>query len=266
MILLFLEQTALLGALSAIVFAIFWPHIRPVVEPLVHKYVISQFGHLEQDPNIDGKRIFMHPKLTQKSNKNPGQLDIFPAGGHLHEPALGRNALPPATAATDRSSILLSLFTSCLVALILYMLMRMLSSKFSQHSQDKYLTNQDYKKKRRLMTESNLNNDRKRPGKINRDERARQLIMLHGGKNVSSAIKFLVDELEKQKQLLRASYAESKEKTLSTDQVCAYCKVKNSNYTTNDTAIEPSDDKLVDRKQTDQSKVSEPVEFEERIE
>lgn len=38
--------------------------------------------------------------------------------------------------------------------------------------------------------------------RMNKEERVNYLIMHHGGRNVSSAIKFLVREMEKQKQIL----------------------------------------------------------------
>lgn len=39
MIRIFLERLALLSALSAVVIALFWPHIEPIVSPLLYKFI-----------------------------------------------------------------------------------------------------------------------------------------------------------------------------------------------------------------------------------
>lgn len=44
--------------------------------------------------------------------------------------------------------------------------------------------------------------DKRKLARMSREERIRQLILRHGGKNVSTAIRFLASELEKQKQSL----------------------------------------------------------------
>lgn len=59
------------------------------------------------------------------------------------------------------------------------------TSRFSRSKQD---------------TKSSL--DKRKLARMNREERIRELIRQHGGKNVSTAIKFLATELEKEKKSL----------------------------------------------------------------
>lgn len=71
----FLEQSAFLGALSAIVLAIFWPHIRPIVVPLFQRITsnvvafIYSAEKLDSDKNnrIRAKPDYIHPKLSGQS-------------------------------------------------------------------------------------------------------------------------------------------------------------------------------------------------------
>lgn len=49
--------------------------------------------------------------------------------------------------------------------------------------------------------------DKRKLTRLSREERMRELIIHHGGRNVSSAVRFLAKELERNKRLLMASLA-----------------------------------------------------------
>lgn len=142
-----------------------------------------------------------------------------------------------------QSSISLVLFTATIVALIIFTLMKLFSSQFRPSTSSlrgksrsklngdqpddetdhrcasKHATKQATSKHQQQQQQQqrskylNLNNydahdqrrdKRKLSGRLSREERTRQLILQHGGKSVSKAIRFLISELEKQKQLLVA--------------------------------------------------------------
>lgn len=105
----------------------------------------------------------------------------------------------------EQSSMLFTMFTTCIVALVIYTMMNMLSNKLTggmsmsnnRHHQADGLGHQGYHQANTRTTD--LRRDKRKLTRMNRDERVRRLISHHGGKNVSNAIRFLVSELAKQK-------------------------------------------------------------------
>lgn len=115
------------------------------------------------------------------------------------------------------STIPLTIFTASIIVLIIYIMMKTLTARFCNHQLQ---SNYKHKATTRRIRSANqsgfpyeetndLRSDKRKLAKMSREERARELILRHGGKNVSSAIRFLVAELEKQKQLLCQNLSET---------------------------------------------------------
>lgn len=88
--------------------------------------------------------------------------------------------------------------------------MSYLSARFGSNERSSSLHQQDYKlsggcaasRAGRLGEASDLGRDKRKLARLSRGERVRRLIKHHGGRNVSSAIRFLACELGKQKRQL----------------------------------------------------------------
>lgn len=126
-------------------------------------------------------------------------------------PAAGGSPLPafvPNTqlsSQSNHSSMPFTLFTACILAFIMYTMMKVLPARFGD-SRPKCI-GRDWSSNSKCRTRApitDLRYDKRRLARMSRDERARQLILHHGSKNVSRAMKFLIGELEKQKRLLIA--------------------------------------------------------------
>lgn len=105
----------------------------------------------------------------------------------------------------QQSSTLLSIYTACIIALIIYTLMKGLGARFNDKFGRRagiYQSNYHCSRSNREERDIRSTVDKRKLTRMSRGERIRELIRQHGGKNVSSAIKFLATELEKQKQSL----------------------------------------------------------------
>lgn len=120
---------------------------------------------------------------------------------------------------------LFTLFTASVIGLIIYTIVKMVTAKVSP----KYNRNDPFAACRNSETVTkDIVHDRRKLMRMNRDDRVKQLIRHHGGKNVSSAIKFLANELEKQRKILCENLLVQYETTKSqtSQPTCPYCLSK----------------------------------------
>lgn len=99
-------------------------------------------------------------------------------------------------------SATLSIFSAIIITLIAYTMLKMLTARLSNHQSvkpGKRKENSHY-----CTSGSKLSLGRVR-ARQSREERARQLILRHGGKSVTAAIRVLANELEGQKRTLNDS-------------------------------------------------------------
>lgn len=131
---------------------------------------------------------------------------------------------------TGHSSMSLTIFTAFIIAIIIYTLMRMLSSKFGENKQGtrQQGLHYDIRRSYNAASQTKITDtgplrwfDKRKPTRSNREQRVRDLILQHGGKNVSSAVRFLICELEKQKQSLAASLVPTKANAVEFNQQLA---------------------------------------------
>lgn len=106
-------------------------------------------------------------------------------------------------------SMSFALVMACVMGLIMFVIMKLLTSRFGKSHEPSGKTNARPNKSSRLhgqarFTTTDLRQDKRKFAGLSREERARQLILHHGSKNVSKAMRFLIGELEKQKQQLLA--------------------------------------------------------------
>lgn len=205
MLVVFLERLALISALSILVLSILWPHISPVFLPFFAKYLFGPIKTLlkvgedeVQNSFTDYVVIKEHPKFSGATLSV--KTDGYGGGsrGQLGR-RLGQNG---------NQSTAFTIFTSSIIALIIYTLVKMLKTRFGRQNIFKRRNSCKYFTKNKKETKD-LRQDRKRLVRLTREERVRELILHHGGKNVSSAIKFLAAELERQKGQLFESLSES---------------------------------------------------------
>jgi hypothetical protein len=220
---LFLKQLALIGALSTLVLAGLWPHVRPIVKACID-YLLANFGNLfgysEQDRAAAAggpirRPIHDHPRLSGYTLRR-SLPDVVtpkvslagygsPLSSPLMQPHTGNlkqalNTIAQATASQrpadqGQSTVPLSLFTAAIMALVIFSFLKLASPgrqkdrNFHNHGKDPA---QGHERAQSTWGRREL-------PRMNRNERARQLIMQHGSKNVSRAIKYLINELERQK-------------------------------------------------------------------
>lgn len=206
---LFLEQLSLVGALSALVLAVFWPHVATIFRRSAKTFISFTTNiHEDEGSSIDnkiGRPTLEHPRLNGRtlSKKKtsliigPNYQDQFTDANSL--PAFAKNSRYPSH--NGQSSLSLTIFTAFIVAIIVYTLLKMLTGRFGSGTRGE-VHESSYGKHMRKPTTTDLRRDRRKITRLSREERARKLILHHGGKNVSNAIRFLVAELEKQKQQL----------------------------------------------------------------
>jgi len=103
---------------------------------------------------------------------------------------------------TSQSSLSLTVFTGCIVAMIVYTFMKTLSARFKGPSQHIEEPDQNKGSADSYEKVRDLRYERRRLARMSEGERVRRLMKYHGGKNVSAAIRFLANELGKQKRLL----------------------------------------------------------------
>lgn len=101
-------------------------------------------------------------------------------------------------------SVWLTIFSACVLTLIIYTFLKLLTGKLtSQQSANPiakgYLSSQT-KRDRNLGSA-----DKRIRVRLSREERAKQLILMHGGKNVTTAIRIIASQLEEQKLRLGKS-------------------------------------------------------------
>lgn len=220
---IFFEQLALIGAMSALVLAALWPHVKPILGSLIDRMNahISQKGSPKLETNdlnrLENHISKEHPRLrghSLRKTTTSGSLGLntitgtysLPTSiyGSKGSPHIGFKA-PHRLLQTQTTLMPITLFTASVFALILYVLMKVLNAKLNPN---RYKYNSvDLKTgeiKRGTLTSqsgrfSSKPIDRRKLSKMTREERAKQLILHHGGKNISRAIRFLVDELERQK-------------------------------------------------------------------
>ena len=139
--------------------------------------------------------------------------------------SFAQNARRLATQNTSQSSISFILFTACIIALIMFSVMKLLSAKFKtasmRYDKSQFASKTDHgdhdecpgtaerRKQRQQQARCSYDNDlsysdKKKLSRLSREERTRRLIMRHGGKSVSSAIRFIISEFEEQKRQLMA--------------------------------------------------------------
>lgn len=103
----------------------------------------------------------------------------------------------------------LVLFMAGIISLVVYTMMRMLTARLDVSRPLNGPQRAGWPTARAANMETrDLGRDKRKLARMSREERARELILHHGGRNVSSAIRFLVGELEKQKHLLFESLLE----------------------------------------------------------
>lgn len=221
---LFIKQLALVGALSSLVISVLWPHARPFLEAIYNKIgtILNKDWETVQDDELVGsvrRSIDDHPRLCgyslqrslpdvvkpkvslqdlrqQSSLQAPLSGDFL--GQSLNSFAQATNANSPTKQNT--SMIGLSLFTSAIMALVLLVVMKLTSSKATSGQRGRPRFNLGY----------DQTNGRRKRFKMSRDERARQIILRHGNKNVSHALKILAAELQRQKSELIQGEVRSK--------------------------------------------------------
>ena len=109
--------------------------------------------------------------------------------------------------AGGQSQVPLTLFTACLVVLVAYTTLKLLSVRLNGNCKSRYShkateEEDDDEQDGRRQIERDFGCDRRKFARLNREQRARQLILHHGGRNVAEAMKFLALELERQKRQL----------------------------------------------------------------
>lgn len=122
----------------------------------------------------------------------------------------------------SKSSIAFILFSASIIALIMFTLMKLLSAKLGSNyaaNTRRYDKSHDAstghdkcpgtattrRQQARCSDDSDLSyHDKKKMSKLSREERTRKLLLRHGGKNLSTAIRFIINEFETQKRLLIA--------------------------------------------------------------
>lgn len=152
----------------------------------------------------------------------------------------------------EQSSISLVLFSASIIALIMFTIMKLFSARFGSASTrmraravGEYASSRNHARRAnqddcdrasvktttRVACEQKQQQQRqqqraeylhvndcdrrdKKKSRMNREERTRQLILRHGGRSVSKAIRFLISELERQKQhLIEGSSTATKSNT-----------------------------------------------------
>lgn len=105
---------------------------------------------------------------------------------------------------TDLSYKFLSLFTAFVIVLLVYTLVKMMSSRFiNKHPNTATRTQQS----RRDIIDERFHSKRTR--QRNRNEQIGDIIRKHGSRNVALALRHIADELEKQKQALYSQYVQN---------------------------------------------------------
>lgn len=127
------------------------------------------------------------------SSSSSEQLDHLARGQHI--PGTNLNYRQQ----EQQSSTLLSIYTACIIVLVIYTMMKALGARLNGGTLDQN-TFINHSSRSKQDTKSSL--DKRKLARMSREERIRELIRQHGGKNVSTAIKFLATELEKEKKSL----------------------------------------------------------------
>jgi len=218
MIRLYIEQLAFILGLTALVLALLWTHVRPILRP------IEKFWSNINDKADDLNKLKIsneHPRLEGHTLHKTATLGGAPRHSKYHIRPDGFSLSPHQVPGpqgfaqldfdkglhgyqrSQGSPLSMTVFTATIITLIIYVFMKLLSCK-SRKAGELHTSS---KEKIGLSPTGDLDGghspprplDRRKLQRMNREERARQLILHHGGKNVSRAIRFLVTELEKQK-------------------------------------------------------------------
>lgn len=162
----------------------------------------NRFGRLS--PLTDG------PDLRQQHRPGPGPGPGAPFGSPLTSAFVEHGHLLVASQA-GQSFMSLTIFAGCIMALIMYTILKMLTVRFGGARQPRAGSSvgpanrrEDKSHMGRARRVTDLRQDKRKLAKLSREERTRQLILHHGGKNVARAMRFLIGELESQKQQLIA--------------------------------------------------------------
>lgn len=215
---LLFERIALGGAILALLLAILWPHSKPILLNLLRnighhlpglsQFVIKDLNQQEHQARLSTSK---HPRLSGQTLKRKAPDIVLnsrssPTSSWSNSPHAGiaNNLASQSTqTASQASPLLLALLYALVLAMIVYATMRRLSTKCSPLGATKSAAASISDAYRRTPRNAGKPLDRRKLQKMSREERTRQLILRHGGKNVSQAIKFLANELAKQKlQLL----------------------------------------------------------------
>lgn len=96
-------------------------------------------------------------------------------------------------------------FITTTVPLIIYTTLRILRARFVGCNEYQKTNHHSGAANKAKLSRADTAIDKRKLARLSREERVRELIIHHGGRNVSSAVRFLASELEKNKQLLLAS-------------------------------------------------------------
>lgn len=205
---LFLGRLLLVGALLAVSVAAFWPHVRPAFQKsssLVFEYLLSyRDSNIPQQnsKSIDGFVDSSPPKFSGRSLKR--SMDAKDSSKADHGPDYHHHygGINPKIfqQKTNQSSPLLPIFSITIIGLLIYILFKTFIRRFNSvnsMTRDHQNTASDFD----AHTQT-AHLDKSKLQKLNKEERVKELIKFHGGRNVSQAIRYLAAELNRQKQRL----------------------------------------------------------------
>lgn len=198
MIFVYLGRLGLFFALVALALGAFWPHITNLINPYeandIHSN--SKLLPINDHPKFRGGKL---KRITSKSERynTLGGYHMVPNDPALslndvlskmgHEPQNSNNSQ------TSFSASILYLIIFGIAIMMIYSVISILNARVSNMTSQK--SDQTQTEPRKSIFQ--VNQKRK-----SREERARQLIQKHGGKNLAQAIRLIATEFARQKELL----------------------------------------------------------------